>query len=66
MKTLKCDLCETTAQGATFEDWMQNMMPHYKEAHADMMQKMSEKSTEEQQEEKKKWMDQMESKFNAA
>lgn len=22
MKTLKCDLCEGTAQGETFEEWM--------------------------------------------
>ncbi len=22
MKTLKCDLCEETASGETFEDWM--------------------------------------------
>ena len=22
MKTLKCDLCDVTAEGETFEDWM--------------------------------------------
>lgn len=38
MKTLKCDLCDHTAQGETFEEWMQALMPHYKEAHADIMQ----------------------------
>jgi hypothetical protein len=37
MKTLKCDLCETTVAGETFEQWMQNLMPHYMTAHADVM-----------------------------
>jgi predicted RNase H-like HicB family nuclease len=37
MKTLKCDLCEHTAQGGTFEEWMENLKPHYMEAHADVM-----------------------------
>ena len=37
MKTLTCDLCEATAEGETFEEWMQALMPHYREAHADVM-----------------------------
>lgn len=37
MKTMKCDLCDATAQGETFEDWMRALMPHYMEAHADVM-----------------------------
>jgi hypothetical protein len=37
MKTLKCDLCDETAQGETFEDWMQALRPHYMDAHADVM-----------------------------
>ena len=37
MKTLKCDLCDTTAEGETFEAWMQALMPHYRDAHADVM-----------------------------
>jgi len=37
MKTLKCDLCDATAQGETFEQWMQALMPHYQEVHADVM-----------------------------
>ncbi len=37
MKTLKCDLCEVTAEGETFEDWMNALRPHYMEAHADVM-----------------------------
>ncbi|MBP6944639.1 hypothetical protein KBD61_05685 [Patescibacteria group bacterium] len=38
MKILKCDLCEVTAQGETFEKWMMALQPHYMEAHADVMQ----------------------------
>lgn len=37
MKTLSCDLCDATASANTFEEWMQALMPHYKEAHADVM-----------------------------
>ncbi len=38
MKTLTCDLCTVTAQGETFEDWMEALKPHYMTAHADVMQ----------------------------
>lgn len=51
MKTLKCDLCEVTADGDTFEAWMQNLMPHYMKDHADVMNDPS-KTKEDQQ----KWM----------
>ena len=27
MKTLKCDLCEVTAKGETFEEWMNALNP---------------------------------------
>ncbi len=37
MKTLTCDLCDTTAQGETFEEWMEALKPHYMNAHADVM-----------------------------
>ena len=37
MKTLKCDLCNVTADGETFEEWMHALMPHYMQAHADVM-----------------------------
>lgn len=37
MKTLKCDLCEVTAEGETFEAWMEALKPHYFTAHADVM-----------------------------
>jgi hypothetical protein len=51
MKTLKCDLCEAIAQGETFEQWMKALMPHYMEAHADVMNDPSK--TKEDQE---KWI----------
>jgi len=35
MKTLKCDLCEETASGETFKDWMN--ASHCMEGHADVM-----------------------------
>ena len=37
MKTLKCDLRDHTASAETFEEWMQTLMPHYKAAHAEVM-----------------------------
>lgn len=36
-KTLKCDLCEVTAEGETFEEWMNALQPHYGEVHADVI-----------------------------
>jgi len=38
MKKMSCDLCEVTARGETFEDWMKALMPHYIEAHRDVME----------------------------
>lgn len=38
MKTLKCDLCEVTAEGETFEEWMKALQPHYGEAHGDVIE----------------------------
>lgn len=37
MKTLQCDLCAVTAEGETFEAWMKALMPHYMQAHADVL-----------------------------
>lgn len=51
MKTLKCDLCEVTADGETFEAWMQALMPHYIQAHADVM-----KDPKNGKEEQMRWM----------
>ena len=51
MKTLKCDLCNVTAKGETFEAWMKALQPHYREAHADVMQDASRGK-----EEMERWM----------
>lgn len=61
MKDLKCDLCDHVAQGETFEDWMMALMPHYMEAHADVM-----KDPEKGEEEKQKWMAENRARFDAA
>ena len=61
MKTLKCDLCDATAQGETFEDWMKNLMPHYMEAHSDFM-----KDPSHTEEDKEKWMRENRARFEAA
>ena len=65
MKTLKCDLCEVTAEGETFEEWMKALMPHYMEAHADVM-KDSGKTKEGMEKEKEKWMAENKARFDAA
>jgi predicted RNase H-like HicB family nuclease len=61
MKTLQCDLCEVTADGETFEDWMQALMPHYMEAHADVM-----KDPTKTKEDMEKWMTENKIRFDAA
>jgi hypothetical protein len=60
MKTLKCDLCEVTAEGATFEEWMKALHPHYMEAHADVMN-----NSNHNEEDMKKWMDENRTRFDA-
>lgn len=60
MKTLKCDLCEATSKGKTFEEWMNALMPHYMEAHADVM-----KDPKNGKEEQMKWMEENKARFNA-
>jgi ubiquinone/menaquinone biosynthesis C-methylase UbiE len=60
-KTLTCDLCETTAQGETFEDWMAALRPHYAEAHADVMS-----DPERGPKEMKQWMVENRARFDAA
>ena len=60
MKILKCDLCEATAEGETFEQWMQALMPHYMEAHADVMNDPS-KTEDDQQ----KWIVENKTRFEA-
>jgi hypothetical protein len=65
MKTLKCDLCDHEAQGETFESWMQALMPHYKETHADFMKQEGEKSEEEQKQGMQEWMMKNKARFDA-
>ena len=61
MKTLKCDLCEVTAEGETFEDWMMALRPHYMEAHADVMNDPNKGPAEME-----KWMADNRARFDAA
>ena len=61
MKTLKCDLCDVTAEGETFEEWMKALHPHYMEAHADVMKDPSKGEAE-----KDKWMEENKARFDAA
>ena len=61
MKTLKCDLCEVTAEGKTFEEWMKALHPHYMEAHADVMN-----NSHNGKEEMDKWMTDNKARFDAA
>ena len=61
MKTLKCDLCEVTVEGETFESWMEALLPHYKVAHSEVMNDSSK--TKEDME---KWMVENKARFEAA
>lgn len=61
MKTLQCDLCEASAQGESFEEWMRALMPHYMEAHAEIMNNPHHTS-----EAKEKWMEENKERFDAA
>lgn len=61
MKTLACDLCETTAEGETFEAWMEALKPHYAKAHADVMS-----DTTKTKEDMMKWMAENKARFEAA
>ena len=61
MKTVKCDLCEVTANGETFEEWMTALRPHYMEAHADVMA-----NSGHTKEDMEKWMADNKARFDAA
>ena len=65
MKTLKCDLCDHEAQGETFEEWMNALMPHYMKAHADVMKKTHKMSNEDQKKHQQKWMVENKARFDA-
>jgi hypothetical protein len=66
MKTLKCDLCEATAEGETFENWMKALMPHYMEAHGDVMKGKANLTDEEKKGEQMKWMAENKVRFDAS
>lgn len=66
MKVLKCDICDHEASGNTFEEWMNNLKPHYAEAHADFMKQQEERSKEEQMAEMQKWMIENKARFEKA
>lgn len=61
MKTLKCDLCEVTAEGETFKEWMNALKPHYADAHADVMNDPSKGK-----EDMEKWMGENKARFEEA
>ena len=61
MKTLKCDLCDFAVGGSSFEEWMKNLMPHYMEAHSDVMSDTSRGATD-----KERWMSENKKRFEQA
>ena len=65
MKTLKCDLCEHTTSGETFDEWMKALQPHYMEAHADVMKNKAHLSPEGQKNEMDKWMAENKARFDS-
>jgi predicted small metal-binding protein len=58
MKTVKCDRCEFTAHGQTFEEWMEALKPHYMEAHPEVMNDPAG--------DMEKWMTENKARFEAA
>ncbi len=66
MKTLKCDLCDATAEGETFDAWMKALMPHYMQAHADVMKGKAGLSDEGKKAEMNKWMLENRARFETA
>lgn len=66
MKTLKCDLCEVTAEGETFEEWMKALMPHYMQSHAEVMKGKSNLTDDEKKAEMFKWMSDNKARFDVA
>lgn len=65
MKTLKCNLCEVTAEGETFEQWMNALMPHYMEAHADVMMSKANLTDEEKKTEMNTWVAENKARFES-
>ncbi len=61
MKTLKCDLCEETAEGETFEAWMEALKPHYFTSHPEVMSDPTKTK-----EDMMKWMEENKARFELA
>ena len=61
MKTLKCDLCEVTVEGETFEEWMKALYPHYNVAHPEVVA-----DPNKTKEDGEKWMAENKARFEAA
>ncbi len=61
MKTLKCDMCEVTAEGETFEDWQKALMGHYLTAHPEVMS-----DTSKTKDDMNNWMVENKARFEAA
>lgn len=61
MKTLKCDMCEVTAQGETFEEWMEALKKHYATVHPEVMTDTSKTMEDMQQ-----WMVENRARFDMA
>jgi hypothetical protein len=61
MKILKCDMCEVTAEGETFEDWMKALQVHYMTAHPEVMS-----DTTKTKEDMQQWMVENKARFEAA
>jgi hypothetical protein len=59
MKSMQCDRCKATFKADTFQDWFNQMLPHYKETHPEVMD--SNKSKEEGQ----KWMAEAKARFES-
>jgi hypothetical protein len=64
MKTLKCDICDYEAKGETFEKWMNALMPHYNQLHAEFMQNKANLTDEEKKKEMQKWMEKNKARFD--
>ena len=58
-------MCEALFSAESFGDWMEQMKPHYGEAHTDVMQEKAGLAPEEQQKEMQTWMSAARERFNS-
>jgi hypothetical protein len=50
-------MCPTSFQAESFADWMEQMKPHYAQAHSDFMQSSASLPKEEQMQKMHEWME---------